>query len=61
MYFYVLVQLGGVCWGLGGCVGDWEGDGVFFGGSEVLLKLLTFSRLKSNRHSHAVFADKNWD
>ena len=34
--------------GVGGCVGDWEGDGVFFwGGSKVLLKLSTFCRLKS--------------
>ena len=34
--------------GVGGCVGDWEGDGAFFlGGSKVLLKLSTFWRLKS--------------
>ena len=45
MYFNVVVQWGGVCWGLGVCVGDWEGDGGL--GGEVLIKLSTISRLKS--------------
>ena len=32
--FSVLDQWGWVCWGFGGCVGDWVGDGVL-GGREI--------------------------